>query len=210
MKRKFILLHSAGYKTEEVFEKRVAHRGLKLIEMIHYSFNCKLPIYHTNFVWIENRVESVVFHEKPSTKNCVERFLRIRRRPVWFFGSWMVFVETILSLPRSRTLEHNAVKWFALECQVSSVFRPDAGPALPRMRSLRRMDALASRSTISFRQTSIEFLPSFFSSSSFSTTLFSFSRTRPILIETSDWKDHDKLDSGFRYFCSFGRRLLSS
>lgn len=28
MKRKFILLHSAGYKTEEVFEKRVTRRSL--------------------------------------------------------------------------------------------------------------------------------------------------------------------------------------
>lgn len=60
MKRKFILLHSAGYKTEEVFEKRVAHRGLKLIEMIHYSFNCKLPIYRSSYQLHMNRESSRV------------------------------------------------------------------------------------------------------------------------------------------------------
>lgn len=112
----------------------------------------------------------------------------------------MAVVETILSLPRSRTHEHNAVKWFALEYQVSSVFRPDAGPALPRMRSLCRMDALV-RLVQPFRFVKLPFLLSFFFFSSF---LFFLENSANL-----DRKDRDKLDSGFRYFCSFDHFALA-
>lgn len=108
-----------------------------------------------------NRIDtSCRFPRKTMDKKPCRAISRNKASTSLVLWKLMAVVETILSLPRSRTHEHNAVKWFALEYQVSSVFRPDAGPALPRMRSLCRMDALV-RLVQPFRFVKLPFLLSF-------------------------------------------------